>query len=157
LTTQKEKTSMATLAYWLEVHEREQELIQSDRARRAALAAGLPDTMAGQPLTHKGVYLTSLKNPTAATLGGGITMVPFSIAAKKLVGDNMVPTHRLSTPKEIVDFEHKSSESAAALKAAEDVNRNRRSIVVSVQEPLPREAPAAPALVPSSATAPRAS
>jgi len=132
---------MAALEFWNQVEAKRRELIQEYIVnRKAKIAASEPDPFPGQPKDYSALFMMTVKNPTAGTVGGQVTLLNFALAARRAIGENLIPTHRVATTEEIKDMHQQSEAHMAKAYKMEDAINNRRTVHVRPVEPKRRVA-----------------
>jgi hypothetical protein len=129
----------AASEFWSQVAEKQRELIQEYVVnRKAKIAVGEPDPFPEQPRDYSGLFMITVKNPTAQTVGGQVTVLNFAVAARRVIGENLIPTHRVASTEEIRDMWLQSDAHMAKAYKMEAALQNRRIVTVRAAEPQPR-------------------
>jgi hypothetical protein len=130
---------MSALEFWNQVTEKQRELVQEFVInRKAKTEAGEADPYPEQPRDYSGLFMITLKNPTAGTVGGQVTVLNFALAARRIIGENLIPVMRVATGQEIRDMKQASDAHMAASYRMEDVLHSKRTVHVRSAEPRPR-------------------
>lgn len=130
---------MSSALFWNQVTEKQRELVQEYATKRKAkIEAGEADPYPEQPKDYSGLFMITLPNPTAQTIGGQVTVLNFALAARRIVGENLIPVMRVATGQEIRDMWQASEAHMAASYRMEDNINARRTVHVRHAEPKPR-------------------
>jgi hypothetical protein len=108
--------------------------------RKAKIAAGEPGPNPQQPKDYSGLFTITLENRGACTVGGGISVYSFEVAARRLVGSNFQPEARIATTLEIQSYWEAADARMAIARKADDALNQKRTVHVLPVSPKTRRA-----------------
>ncbi len=132
----------ATLKYWADVRAKEAELkAEFVTNRRSKVAAGEADPHPLQPQDGSGIFLKSVAIPNDATSKAGrVICCNFELAARKLLGDNLYPSHVVANTEDIRQFWEQSEANHQSEMRMENAMNSRKVIHILPSPPRTKSA-----------------
>jgi hypothetical protein len=125
--------SEAAAEYWSAVAAQQKELVREYITnRRQKIAAGENDPYL-HPLDGSGLFLKSIANRGARTVGGGVTVASFEVAARKIVDC----THVVCDTASVQAFHEECAARMVLARKSDEVIAGRRTVRVTLEPPVP--------------------